>query len=58
MERAGLDLHSKLAHIAEAVDRLEKARESVMASNAAPAAVEITGTSPEWFVGFSQTRTA
>jgi hypothetical protein len=46
MERAEADLHAKPAHIGEAVDRLEMARESVKASDAAPAGVAITGTIP------------
>jgi hypothetical protein len=37
MERAEADLHAKLAHIGEAVDRLEMARGRVKASDAAPA---------------------
>jgi hypothetical protein len=35
-ERVEADLNAKLAHIAEVVDRLEKARDSVKASDAAP----------------------
>jgi hypothetical protein len=46
IERTQAEPNLKLAHIAEAVDRLEKERKSVMAAAAAPAAPapEITGT--------------
>jgi hypothetical protein len=46
MERAEADLHTKLAHIGKAVDRLAMAGESVMASDDAPVGVAITGTIP------------
>ena len=47
IERAEAEPNAKLAHIVETVDRIEKERKSVMASSAAAAAVETTGTIPK-----------
>jgi hypothetical protein len=47
IERAETESNPKLAHIGEAVDRLEKDWRSAMASSAAPVAGETTGTIPK-----------